>query len=361
MCAAHNFYDHKPRKKHVSDLATLEELPEEYRSQLSAAGVTPLWPLMRGLLPHDAPQAVCLPTHWEFEALRPLLLRAGELTPVERAERRVLILSGEGYGPSAVQATPAIYLGLQLLLPGEAAPSHRHTPSAVRIAVEGEGASTIVEDEKLPMLPGDLVLTPAGEWHEHVHEGAEPVIWLDALDLPLFVYLEASYAEAGGRQTIRNRPETGEVEYVVGGLRATRSYHQPAPKFPIRRYPWAKTKIALHAQMKANNARFASVDFVNPETGSDILPTLGFSALAILSNAHIQPAIRSASAAFHVVQGSGNTRVNGELIKWTSKDTFSVPAFATLEHSASEDAYLIRIDEAPIQKKLGFYEERPND
>ena len=83
--------------------------------------------------------------------------------------------------------------GMQLLLPGEWAPAHRHTPNAVRMIVEGEGAYTTVDGEKCPMSRGDLILTPTGLWHEHGHDGDEPVIWLDVLDLPLVYYMEASY------------------------------------------------------------------------------------------------------------------------------------------------------------------------
>src|SRR2546429_96397 len=85
--------------------------------------------------------------------LLPLLLRAGELTPVEKAERRVLILSDPGRGPGAMRVSGPIFCGMQLLLPGEKAPAHRHTPSAARVVIEGEGAYTIVNGEKCMMEP----------------------------------------------------------------------------------------------------------------------------------------------------------------------------------------------------------------
>ncbi len=120
--------------------------------------------MMRNVLPHGRPQPQTRAGYWKYQAIRPLLIRAGELTPVEKAERRVLVLSdpgGRGAG-GAMQATASIYLGLQLLLPGETAPAHVHTPSAVRIVVEGKGGYTVVDGEKLPMEEGDLVLTPGG-------------------------------------------------------------------------------------------------------------------------------------------------------------------------------------------------------
>ena len=146
-------------------LGTLEDLPEEYRAAMTEAGVAPLWPMMRNVLPHGAPNPVTKPGYWNYDAIRPLLIQAGELTPVEKAERRVLVLSDPGRGAGAMQATASIYLGLQLLLPGETAPAHVHTPSAVRIVVEGKGGFTVVDGEKLPMEEGDLVLT-LPEWPE---------------------------------------------------------------------------------------------------------------------------------------------------------------------------------------------------
>jgi len=156
-------------------LGTLEELPQDYRDDMLSAGVAPLWPMMRNILPHGAPNPVTKPGHWAYKVVRPLLMRAGELTPVEKAERRVLVLSDPGRGNGAMQATSSIYTGMQLLLPGESAPAHRHTPSAARIIVEGKGGYTVVDGEKLPMEEGDLVLTPGGEWHDHGHDGDEPV------------------------------------------------------------------------------------------------------------------------------------------------------------------------------------------
>ena len=145
-----------------TQLGTLEELPQDYRDAMSRAGIGPLWPQLRNALPHDNPRPITRSNLWTYSTLRPLLMRAGELTPVEKAERRVLFLIDPGRGPSAMQVTSTLYVGFQLLMPGETAPAHKHTPSAARIVVEGEGAYTVVDGEKLPMVAGDLILTPGG-------------------------------------------------------------------------------------------------------------------------------------------------------------------------------------------------------
>ncbi|MGF3021859.1 cupin domain-containing protein [Methylobacterium aquaticum] len=339
-------------------LGTLEELPLDYREAMSAAGVAPLWPMMRNVLPHDLPAPVTRPGYWAYAAMKPLLLRAGELTPVEKAERRVLVMSDPGRGKGAMQATASIYLGMQLLLPGETAPAHVHTPSAVRIIVEGEGGFTVVDGEKMPMQAGDLVLTPGGEWHDHGHEGTAPVIWLDALDLPVFYYLEGSYAKEGPLQAQRNRPDASQVEYISAGLAPSRRHEAGARRYPMMRYPWGRTEAALREMARWSDGAFVELDYVNPETGKDVLPTLGFTAMFLPKGARLAPPLRSSSAAFHVVKGKGRSTVNGQVIDWSAKDTFSTPVFAALDHEAAEDSFLIRVHDRPLQEKLGYYEER---
>ncbi len=342
-------------------LGTLEELPPDYRDALSRAGLGPLWPQMRNALPHNAPNPVTRSHLWHYSDIRPLLLRAGELTPVEKAERRVLFLADPGRS-GAMQATSTIYVGLQLLLPGEKAPAHKHTPSAARIVVEGEGAYTVVDGDKLPMRAGDLILTPGGCWHDHGHGGSEPVIWLDALDLPLFVYLEGSYAVEAPLQSPRNRPDPSEVEYRSAGLAPVRRRDRPLPNaYPMMRYPWERTEKSLRRLAEHNGGESAEFDFVNPETGASCLPTLGFTAMMLRPGERARPPRRSSSAVFHVVSGRGSTTVAGVSHRWGDKDSFSVPVFGAIEHHnrGDEPAFLIRIHDTPLQEKLGYYEERP--
>ncbi len=345
----------------MAQLGTLEELPQDYREAMARAGIGPLWPQMRNALPHNAPATVTRSHLWRFGDVRPLLLRAGELTPVEKAERRVLFLADPGRGAGAMQATSTLYIGLQLLLPGETAPAHKHTPSAARIVVEGEGAYTVVDGEKLPMEEGDLILTPGGCWHDHGHGGKAPVIWLDALDLPLFVYLEGSYAVEAPLQTPRNRPDASQVEYLAAGLAPPRRRDRPAPSaFPMMRFPWARTEAALRRLAEHNGGEPVELDYVNPETGQSCLPTMGFTAMMLRPGEQRRPAQRSSSAVFHVVRGRGATTINGVRHMWGPKDNFSAPPFADIDHAVegTEPAFLVRIHDAPLQERLGYYEER---
>ncbi|MFM2035174.1 MAG: hypothetical protein RL459_439, partial [Pseudomonadota bacterium] len=227
------------------ELGKLEDLPQDYRDELKALNLVPLWPSLRGVLPPKIPTRQTRATHWPYQSIKPLLIKAGELTPIEKAERRVLVLANPGHGLEKMQASAAMYLGMQLLLPGEWAPSHRHTPNAVRMVVEGEGAWTTVDGEKCPMSRGDLILTPTGLWHEHGHEGDQPVIWLDVLDLPLVYYMEASYHINGERQT--QVPGQGDRAYSRGGMVPTLVFGRSSKAYPMLRYPWAEARAALLA------------------------------------------------------------------------------------------------------------------
>jgi gentisate 1,2-dioxygenase len=342
-------------------LGTLEELPLDYRQDMEAARLSPLWPMMRNVLPHDQPNPATKPCIWPFDRVRPLLLRAGALAPVEKAERRVLVLNDPGRGKGAMQVTSSIFCGMQLLLPGEKAPAHRHTPSAARIIVEGEGAYTIVNGEKCVMEHGDLILTPGGAWHDHGHDGTGPVIWLDALDLPLFVFLEGAYSVEGELQAPANRPDASEVEYAEAGLVPSRFPGAAKPRYPLNRYPWKRTEKSLR-DLAEHTPRGEPVelDYINPETGESCLPTMGFTACMLRAGETMRPPLRSSSAVFHVVKGTGTSSINGESFAWKQGDTFSAPGFARIEHKVAGDApaFLIRVHDAPLQQKLGYYEER---
>lgn len=119
----------------MTSLGRLEDLPSDYLEALTHQNTVPLWPALRALLPRGKPARSTLPTLWCYRLIRPQLLRAGELAPIEKAERRVLVLANPGHGLDNMKATGTIYVGMQMIQPGELAPNHRHTPSAIRFVV----------------------------------------------------------------------------------------------------------------------------------------------------------------------------------------------------------------------------------
>lgn len=345
----------------MTQLGTMEELPRDYLSALDENRLVPLWPALRNFLPYDKPMRTCLPAAWDYSTIRPLLMRAGELTPIEKAERRVLILANPSLNPETARATPTIYLGMQMILPGETAPNHRHSPSAIRFVVEGEGGFTVVDGEKLPMEKGDLILTPSGLWHEHGHSGKRPVVWLDALDLPVVYAVEASYCIEGANQTHSNLPDRSQRTYRRAGLVPYQSLDAPRRSYPLVRYPWKEVRSALDDMAAYSDPQDpVQLAYVNPETGQECLPILGFSALALRPGEVYSPPKSSASKVFHVVEGEGEAVVDGVEFDWEEASTLASPTHAeiTLRNRSSEKtAYLFVVDDAPMQRKLGFYEE----
>jgi gentisate 1,2-dioxygenase len=344
----------------MQELGRLEDLPQDYRDELKELNLVPLWPSLRGVLPPKVPTRQTKPTHWPYKTIKPLLLKAGELTPIEKAERRVLVLANPGHGLEKMQASAAMYLGMQLLMPGEWAPSHRHTPNAVRMIVEGEGAYTTVDGEKCPMSRGDLILTPTGLWHEHGHDGTEPVIWLDVLDLPLVYYMEASYHINGERQTVV--PGQADKQYARGGVVPSPVFERSKKAYPMLRYAWTDAKAALEA-MAADDAQLEAVQvtYVNPETGEDAENILGFYAMMLRPGQTLRLPARSPAQVFHVIEGSVEAKLVDSTFTLVEADTCCAPGYeaVTLKNlQADKPSFVFIADESPLHRKLGVYENR---
>ena len=343
-----------------TELGRLEDLPADYVAAMIAQNLVPLWPKLRAVLPPAQPQPKTRPVSWAYKAIKPLLLRAGELTPIEKAERRVLVLANPGHGLDNMQASAAIYLGMQLLLPGEWAPAHRHTPNAVRLIVEGEGAYTTVNGEKCVMARGDLILTPSGQWHEHGHDGDQPVVWLDVLDLPLVYYLEASYHINGQRQAIT--PARGDQLYAQGGMVPSVDFERSRKPYPMLRYPWAAARVAL-TTLASQQPGLASVQitYTNPETGGHVQSILGFYAQMLRPGETLPLPMRSPAMVFHVIEGAVQLQVDDTHLTLDEADTACAPGYSRVtlrNRSADRPAFLFIADETPLHQKLGVFENR---
>jgi gentisate 1,2-dioxygenase len=344
----------------MDSLGTLSELPSAYRAALEEQNLVPLWPSLRAVLPPNIPTRNTRATVWHYRNIRPLLMQAGALTPIEKAERRVLVLANPGHGLERMQASPAIYLGMQLLLPGESAPSHRHTPNAVRMIVEGDGAYTTVDGEKLAMRRGDLILTPTGMWHEHGHDGHEPVIWLDVLDLPLMYYLEVSYHINGERQAIKSEPTVAPA--ARAGLLPTPGFARTGARYPMLRYAWSDARAALQQLASTQQAdQAALLTYINPETGEDAQNVLGYYALMLRPGQILQLAAQSPARVFHAIEGNAQVSLPDHRFDLDEADTCCAPGYVAVglrNPSDTAPAFLFMADETPLHRKLGVFETR---
>ena len=349
----------------MNDLGRLEDLPASYVQDLRSHNLVPLWPSLRGVLPPHVPTRQTRATAWHYQTIKPLLLQAGELTPIEKAERRVLVLANPGHGLEKMQASAAMYLGMQLLLPGEWAPSHRHTPNAVRMIVEGEGAYTTVDGEKCPMSRGDLILTPTGLWHEHGHDGDQPVIWLDVLDLPLVYYTETSYHINGDRQHVHT-DHTIDTPTLAAGLAPTTVFERSRKAYPLLRYPWKDARAALLG-LAAQHPGLDCVQltYTNPETGGHVQNILGYYALMLRPGQTLKLPARSPACVFHMIEGrmQADIAADAGAASFTlgEADTCCAPGYTavTLRNlSPDQPAFVFMADETPLHQKLGVYETR---
>lgn len=342
-------------------------IPASYKEALDRQNLYPLWtaPVRNEVRTGAGVVRRAQANHWNYAKARELLLQSADVVSIAQAERRVLILLNPGYDPQkAFSTTPSTIIGLQLIMPGEWAPNHRHTAAAARFIVEGDGAYTAVDGEKLPMRPGDLVLTPPHHFHEHGHDGSGPMIWLDLLDLQVSVSLDTMY-HVDGERTPRfaNIPDVTETKYSVAGVVPYRGPNVAPSRYPIMIYRWEKVRPALVATGEVS-AKDEPVHlmYVNPESGQSALETLCFSARLIRPGEEVVTTLTSASKVLHVIEGEGQVEIEGETFNCETGDVVAVPTFTSMRlvnPSKSKPLFLFQSDDSPLQHKLGYYEERP--
>ena len=334
-------------------------LPADYAKRLDHLWLAPLWPALHALLPGQR-LTRAVPHHWRWREVRQPLLEAARLVGMEQAERRVLVLRNPGLdGAHAVTST--LFAGLQIILPGETAPSHHHTPAALRLIVEGRGAYTTVDGVKCAMEPGDMIITPAMRWHDHGHQGREPVIWLDGLDIPLVRSFDASWASAmRPAQPPTDETDSSQDEFTAAGLLPRRSRY-PATPYPMVRWPWQTVRQAL-ARLAATAPIGApvSVRYVNPTTGAPPLPTMGCEAQWLRPGETTSGERRTTSAVYHAIEGCGQSRIGDAVLTWEPGDIFVAPPWHWVEHrnaSVHDPACLFQFNDEPALRALGLFHE----
>ena len=160
----------------MSTVPVTEATRESFYARISQQNLAPLWKSLANLVTPE-PVSLCQPAAWRFDDIRTAMVEAGTLITTKEAERRVLVLENPGSrGQSRI--TTDLYAGVQLVLPGEIAPAHRHSQSALRFVLEGNGAHTNVNGERTMMHEGDFIITPPMAWHDHGNQSNDPIFWL---------------------------------------------------------------------------------------------------------------------------------------------------------------------------------------
>jgi gentisate 1,2-dioxygenase len=329
-----------------------DEISAALRRAWHEAHVAPLW---ESPTAHKPGPAGAHGHVWRWQTLRPLIEGALAVQSPAAVERRVLsLVDPSAEAASHAPVTRTIAAALQILLPGEAARPHRHSMNALRFVLEGQGAATIVDGKRCAMAEGDLILTPAWCWHEHVHEGSGPVIWLDVLDVPLHDYLGTSVFEPGPAHDVPPQPadDAFASANLVPDLGAA-----DIPHSPVFRYPWPAARAAVAAAPRApDGAR--RVRYANPLSGGASMQLLDSYLVELDADRPTVPVRSTSSVVCAVVEGAGTSRIGDDEIAWGPKDIFILPHGNWISHRARGGAArLFMVSDREVFRRLGLLRE----
>jgi gentisate 1,2-dioxygenase len=339
------------------------KLAELYRD-FGNAGLTPLWQV-RGDLQPFSPRSRAVPHRWRWTDLYPLAARSAELVPVGRGgERRAIGLGNPGL-PGDPYATPTLWAAIQYLAPRENAPEHRHSQTAFRFVLEGEGVWTVVDGDPVAMRRGDLLLTPGWRFHGHQNVSDAPMAWLDGLDIPFVATLDQGFFEFGPEEVRdQSTPDRSRGERLWGGpgLTPVSAAGHPLPASPLMAYRWAHTDAALTAQLELEDEGHpgvaepghAAVRFTNPTSGGDALTTIRTEMHRVRPGRRTARTRTTASSVWQVFDGAGTAAIGDHTFTLARGDVFVVPSWQSFEVTADGDLDLFTFSDAPIFEKLSL-------
>jgi gentisate 1,2-dioxygenase len=332
----------------------------QYYEAIATRHMTPLWEVLGALVP-PAPRPQAVPAIWRYAEVRAQVLEAGRLITAEEAERRVLILENPALrGQSCI--TASLYAGLQLIMPGEVAPAHRHTQTALRLVLDGEGAYTAVDGERTTMHRGDFIITPSWTWHDHGNLGDQPVVWFDGLDIPLLRFLSAGFAERSTQASQAPLRPEGDAMARYGANMLPVDFQQTASQ-PTRlfTYPYTQTCASLQAiaHGAAPDAHLGhKLRYANPATGASPMPTMGAYAQALPAGFETQPYRCTDGTVYVCLEGQGEAEIDGATHAFSENDVFVVPSWHRLRLRAASAVTLFSYSDRPVQQALGVWREQ---
>jgi len=320
---------------------------DAFHKAMAEANCSPLWERYEATTNKAPPSGY----RWQWTTMEPLIEQAIKATTMENAERRVLTLdnphlAGTGKDGAALNLS----VNLQVLMPGEKARPHRHLMNALRFALEGDGAVTIVNGKACPMLRGDMVLTPGMTWHSHEHSGKKRAIWVDALDVPLHGYLETRLFEPGPAHDVPTLPPDSAFSAV--GFAPAGDFDQPYS--PVFRYPWENAVKALAAMTEGADG-VKRLRYTNPLTGGSAMQSIDCFLVSYKKGRESAARRSTSNTVAVVVEGEGVATISDEKISWKRNDVISCPSNAWTSFKAtSEEAILFEITDRDIMARLGF-------
>ena len=322
------------KRENAVGRANVEDTPElaAYYHELEKRDLGALWNVANEIEPYY-PQPKSVPMLWKWRDIGPLVRKAPELVTAEKAARRVVMLVNPGRKEWSA-AAGLLYTGVQIMNPGEFTSAHRHHASALRFVMEGKGAFTVVDGERLALGARDFVLTPSRTWHDHgVEADGTQCIWQDGLDIPMMNALDANSYEV--------HPQTVQTPAPLSRANWQKPYS------PVFLYEWDSCLAELRKEK--------SFEYKNPLTGGSVMPTMG--ARLELIKGTTKQIRHTGSVIYQVASGHGWSEVDGQRFEWEEKDIFCIPSWAKYRHGANSEAVLFSFNDFPAMKALSLYRE----
>jgi gentisate 1,2-dioxygenase len=307
------------------------------------------------------PASSIVPHVWKWAHIYDGLMKARELVNMEMAERRTVRLSNPG---GKGWATPTVHMSVQLVRPGEIAKAHRHSLTALRFIVQGNGACTTVDGARFMMSPGDLILTPNWSWHDHYNGTNEDIVWLDGHDGPLVKALEVNRVQMFEKKQQPVEAVADIATYKYGHARPYEEHVKfPDPPF---KYRWEETYRALKSLAAGEEDPYDGVllRYANPRNGGPTFRTISCEIQMLREREKTKSHRHSSHTIYHAFRGAGRTLVGDRVLEWNQGDCFTVPSWAWHSHEnpLQHEAILFSITDRPLKEALGFYwEERRPD
>jgi gentisate 1,2-dioxygenase len=319
---------------------------DAFHKAMAEANCSPLWER------YDATHNKPPPSGhiWRWSVMEPLIQQAIAATSMESAERRVLTLDNPHLPPGKDGAALNLSVNLQVLMPGEKARPHRHCMNALRFALEGDEVYTIVNGKPFLMQRGDLLLTPGMCWHSHDHKGKKRAVWVDALDVPLFGYLDLRFFEPGPPHDV---PEQMPDDAFLKAGMVPAGLSDPGYS-PIFRYPYEVARTALATMPEAADGS-RLLRYTNPMSGGSCMTSLDCYLMSVKKGRETTARRTSSNMCAVVVEGEGFATISDEKIPFKPNDVISCPSNAWTSFTAtSGDAIIFEITDRDILDRLGL-------
>jgi gentisate 1,2-dioxygenase len=306
------------------------EGPSDYYKELAQANYAPGWARLQAPL-WTEPQKSFVPTVWRYKDAREALDRAGDYVPIDKTDRRNLImvnpLTGNRYG-----STRNIVAAYQMIKPGETARNHRHTPNALRLILDAEPeVFTVVDGARVDMRPDDIVLTPNWCWHSHANNSAKTAYWIDFLDIPLAQLVDGVFFDVDERA------------------------FQPPETYPDASPYRFRAAAILKQKPETFDGEIACRPFAQ-----GTMPTLGLSLESIPAGKATSTRRVVANNIYAVVRGRCRVRTDEGVLAENlgHGDVISIPLWREHRIDADDDTIVLRVTDEPVYRALGLFRDR---